>query len=62
MPSGTPRSDASRLLSGGILMHSPVARLNLSQDSITGSSPSQRHRRDGEAMEELLKPSIVVKV
>ncbi|KAI2617631.1 DNA replication regulator SLD3-domain-containing protein [Hypomontagnella submonticulosa] len=61
MPSGTPRSDASRLLSGGILMHSPVARLNLSQDSITGSSPSQRHRRDGEAMEELLKPSIVVK-
>ncbi|KAI0376255.1 DNA replication regulator SLD3-domain-containing protein [Hypomontagnella monticulosa] len=61
MPSGTPRSDASRLLSGEIHMPSPVTRLNLSQDGAVSSSPSQRRRRDGEAMEELLKPSIVIK-
>lgn len=56
-------SDASRLPSGGILKPSSKDRLKLTMhDNATGSSPNQKRKRDGEAMEDLLKPSIVVKV
>ncbi|OTB05520.1 hypothetical protein M426DRAFT_319793 [Hypoxylon sp. CI-4A] len=59
MPSGALGSDASRLHSG---MHpSSNGLMNLSQNATIDLSPGQSHKRDVRAMEELLKPSIVVK-
>ncbi|KAI1383106.1 DNA replication regulator SLD3-domain-containing protein [Hypoxylon trugodes] len=65
MPLPVPGSDASRLPSAGILMPSPNTRPNLSHDNAAAfdSSPGQKRKRNAEieAMEELLKPSIVIK-
>ncbi|KAI8963327.1 DNA replication regulator SLD3-domain-containing protein [Daldinia sp. FL1419] len=67
MPSGALGSDASRLPSSGIHMSSPDTRFDLRHDSRGGhgslidESPSIKGKRDVGAMEELLRPSIVVR-
>ncbi|KAI1657079.1 DNA replication regulator SLD3-domain-containing protein [Daldinia decipiens] len=61
MPSGALGSDASRLPSSSIHMPSPNVHLDFSHDSPADGSPSLKRKRDVEAMEELLRPSIVIK-
>ncbi|KAL7628049.1 hypothetical protein AAE478_002245 [Parahypoxylon ruwenzoriense] len=70
MPVGAPGQDASRRPFSGILMSSPEALLSRSHDvadvaavaSVASvASRGQKRKRDAEAMEDLLKPSIVVK-
>ncbi|KAI1376918.1 DNA replication regulator SLD3-domain-containing protein [Hypoxylon crocopeplum] len=65
MPFGALGSNASRLQTAEILMPSPDGRLNFSNDNSNNSMPdgsrAQKRKRDAEALEELLKPSIIVK-
>ncbi|KAI5865118.1 DNA replication regulator SLD3-domain-containing protein [Durotheca rogersii] len=62
MPLGAPGPDASRQPPGGILMSSPEAFLKpQSRGGAATAPPGRKRKRDSEAMEEFLKPSIVVK-
>ncbi|OTB19710.1 hypothetical protein K445DRAFT_313495 [Daldinia sp. EC12] len=61
MPSGALGSDASRLPSSGTHMPSPEVRLDFHHGKSTDGSSSPKPKKDVEAMEELLRPSIVVK-